>query len=181
MSIRSKFSITVLLGAVAILGVGCEGNDAGPEVTATPTVASTLAAEVTDAIPSGTTFAFVRGVEGGALILDPAAFLSGDEALAAAREDGFVGADEELPNDFYIRNLEQEALSVPLADAAMFTLIGFDATGGLADVEVDRATLEALLTGGDASAYYGFIATDLPMTLDIEGGEVTGGRQQYLP
>lgn len=32
--------------------------------------------------------------------------LTGDEAVAA-RQDGVIGADEDLPNDFYIRNLEE--------------------------------------------------------------------------
>lgn len=110
----------------------------------------------------------------------------GEEALDAAREDGVISADEELPNDFYIRNLEVESLIFPVAEGATFTLIGFDATGGLADVEVDRATFEALLSGGDATGYdtpqyYGFVPTEFPMTVEIEDGEVVGGRQQYLP
>lgn len=56
------------------------------------------------AVPSGTTFAFMRGVAGGALMFEPALFSSGYESLVAAREDGFIPADEELSNDFYIRN-----------------------------------------------------------------------------
>ena len=187
MSLFSKVAVTSLVAAVAMLGAACEdGSEVDSTSTPTASAETTMTPTGTTAsgkaeMPTGTTFVFVRGIEGGSLLLDPASFLSGEEALEAAREDDFVGADEELPNDFYIRNLERESLIFAVAEDATFTLIGFDASGGLADVEVDRATFEALLAGGETSDYYGFIPTELPMILEIEGGEVRGGRQQYLP
>lgn len=191
MPLFSKIAATSLVAAVTVLGAACSDDSEGA-ASSTPTSTATAMAEATATpagvisagkaeMPTGTTFVFVRGVEGGALILDPASFLSGEEALEAAHEDGAIPADEELPNDFYIRNLEVESLIFPVAEGATFTLIGFDSGGGLADVKVDRATFEALLLGGDTTEYYGFIPTELPMTVEIEDGEVTGGRQQYLP
>ncbi|HZD23277.1 MAG TPA: hypothetical protein VE569_07730, partial [Acidimicrobiia bacterium] len=38
------------------------------------------------------------------LVADYIQMLDGDEAIAAAREDGYIGADEDLPGGFYIRN-----------------------------------------------------------------------------
>jgi len=195
MPLISKITVTSLVAAVAILGAACDDNSEGAALgaTATPTATTEVTATPTgtisagkDVMPTGTTFVFVRGTEGGSLLLDPAVMLDGEEALEAAHEDGAIPADEELPNDFYIRNLEIESLIFPVADDATFTLIGFDANGGFVDVEVDRAAFEALLLGGattqdETTQYYGFIPTELPMTVEIEDGEVTGGRQQYLP
>ncbi len=182
MSFITKIAVTSLLAAVAILGVACDDNSerASADVTPTGSASGTVAAGKAS-MPTGVTFVLVRGVEDGSLILDPADLLSGDEAVDAAREDGVLPSDEELPNDFYLRNLERESLIFTVAEDARFTLIGFDASGGLTDIEVDRATFEALLAGGDASAYYGFTPTELPVVVEIQDAGVTGGRQQYLP
>lgn len=79
MQLVSKIAVTSLVAAVAIVGAACsDSSDATP--TATPT-ASTGDARATptgaissgkDVMPTGPTFAFVRGIEGGALLLDPA-------------------------------------------------------------------------------------------------------------
>lgn len=163
--------------SVAWLAACGDEEARAPTVSPTPSVAQGDGA----GLPSGESFVFVRGVDGDGLIVDAAEFLGGEEALQAARADGAIAQDETLPNDFYIRNPERDTRVVPVVDEARFVLIGFDASGGLTEVEVNRATFFGLLRGADASAYYSFIATELPMQVEVEAGSVVGGRQQYLP
>jgi hypothetical protein len=170
----------VALLLASFIVAACGTSDAPP---ATPGEQSTPepTPRATGPLPDGESFVLVRGIEGDRLIVDPAEFLGGEEAAEAARADGFLPEGEDLPNDFYLRNLEEESLEVGLAPDARFILIGFDDGGGLVDAEVDAATFFGLLTGDDTTAYYGFIPTELPMHLVVEGGLVTAGMQQYVP
>jgi hypothetical protein len=157
----------------------------GATTTTTSTQPTTTSQPTSTTRPGETIeqFGFVRSMTDGTLVFDPAEMLNGDEALDAAREDGIIGADEELPNDFYIRNLDQnDAWQVTAGSAAEFVLIGFDATGALTDSPVPAAEFEALLSGSaDSSGFYGFVPGDLPMTLMMIGDTVTSGNQTYLP
>ena len=134
------------------------------------------------AIADGERFGFVREVAAGALVFDSAEFLMGDAAIAAAREAGVIGEDEDLPNDFFIRNTDSSQETVPVDPAVTFTLVGFDSAGSLTDKEVSYADLEELFAGdADTAQVYGFVPGELPMTLTFAGGKVVGGVQQYLP
>ncbi|MCZ7662866.1 MAG: hypothetical protein M5U22_08010 [Thermoleophilia bacterium] len=133
-------------------------------------------------IADGEQFGFVREVAAGTLVFDPAEFLTGEAAVAAAREAGVIGEDEDLPNDFFIRNTDTSEETVPVDSAITFTLVGFDSAGALTDEEVSYAELEQLFAGGaDTAQVYGFVPGELPMTLTFAGGKVAGGVQQYLP
>jgi hypothetical protein len=117
------------------------------------------------------------------MVFDPARLLTGDEAVTAARETGIIGADEDLPNDFFILNPDQtDEFELTVADDAEFVMIGFDASGGLTDSPVSAAEFEALLSGSaDDSQFSGIVPGDLPMTLVLIGDSVSGGTQTYLP
>lgn len=74
----------------------------------------------------------------GLLLVVPAQWLTGGEATLAAREDGFIGEGEDLPNGFYIRPLEEsgevwlepssnfEAMVYPADDPSELLNVGYD-------------------------------------------------------
>jgi len=170
-----------LLMLAVIVFASCAENSAA--TTTQPATTSTQATTTTTTGQPTELFAFVRSLTDGMLVFDPAEFLTGDEAVAAARAAGVIGADEDLPNDFYIQNLDfGDERQLAVADGVEFTLIGFDTSGALADSPVSVGELAALLSGeADSTELYGFIPGDLPMTLSLDGDTVTGGSQTYLP
>lgn len=158
----------------------------GTTTTTTPTTTTTQPTSTTPTSRAGETieqFGFARTLTGGMLVFDPAEMLTGGEAAAAAREDGIIGAEEDLPNDFYIRNLDNtDEWQLAVGSGTEFVLIGFDATGALTDVPVSAGEFETLLSGlVDSSDFYGFVPGDLPMTLVLIGDSITSGSQTYLP
>jgi hypothetical protein len=77
-------------------------------------------------------FGAIVGIDPSALSVDAdlAQSFGGKAAIAAAREDGVIGPNGDLPNGFYVRNLhERRTLSVA-ADATVIVL-GYDAEGSL--------------------------------------------------
>ena len=166
-------SALILTGA---LFASCTGGVTTTTIQATTTTTAVTTQPVDH-------FGFVRSLNEGVLVFDPAELLIGEEALVAARQAGLIGADEDLPNDFYIQNPDEtDEWQLSIADGAEFVLIGFDASGGLTDSPVPADELELLLAGSaDNSTFYGFVAGDLPMKLSLHNDEVTGGKQTYLP
>ena len=67
-----------------------------------------------------------------------------------------IGADEELPNDFFIRNTDEtDERQLAVADGAGFVLIGFDASGGVIDSPVATDELALLFAGSaDTGEFY---------------------------
>ena len=67
----------------------------------------------------GRHFGFVKAVNASAtpaaLDIDIAEFLSGEEANAAAEEDGAIAKGEGVPNDYYIRNEEKDVVTLEVA------------------------------------------------------------------
>lgn len=166
-------SALMLTGA---LFASCTGGNTNTTIEATTTTTSATTQPVDQ-------FGFVRSLNDGVLVFDPAELLTGEEALAAARNAGVIGADEELPNDFFIQNADEtDERQLAVADGAEFLLIGFDASGGLIDSPVSTDELALLFSGSaDTSEFYGFVPGDLPMTLRLLDDTVTGGKQVYLP
>jgi len=177
--------LLVLVIAIAVVGCGTALDDVTSTTTTEATTTSDATTTTTGAqatISDGEHFGFVRQVAEDALIFDPAEFLSGDAALAAARADGVIGADEKLPNDFYIDNPEKEEVRLEVDPAAKFILIVSSGTGDLAEKVVSYGELFRLWAGvDDTSPNYGFVVGELPMTMTISQARVTGGEQQYLP
>jgi len=173
--------VPLLLLVVVIVAVGCGATSDSPSTTTT-IGATTTTTDGQAILPDGEHFGFVRQVADDTLVFDPAEFLSGEAALTAARADGAVGPEEELPNDFYIRNPDTDELHLDVSSAAQFKLIGLDSTNALTDVTVSLGEFARLWSGmDDSSQYYSFVVGDLPMTLTVSGGVVTGAVQQYLP
>jgi spore germination protein GerM len=75
-------------------------------------------------LPDGeTNFAFLTKATATELMADYAQWLSGDEANQAAFEDGVIGSVEEgVPNDYYIRNVNDLLRTLPLSPDAVVSL-----------------------------------------------------------
>jgi hypothetical protein len=85
---------------------------------------------VLDSLPDGDHYGYLAGLENGTvegqavqvIIFDPVEFLTGDEAVAAAKEDGVIPADQDvIENDYYIRNSEQTVLRLAVVPEASVT------------------------------------------------------------
>ncbi len=149
--------------------------------TATATVTVTYAPAATGQ------FAFIRGIDttgsSPALIVDYAEFLTGEEAVQAAIEDGELPADqaeEGLPNDFYIRNQNPQLRTLPFGPAPSLYLFDYTRTG---EFDYDRVSLEGLvgiIESGDDSPYY-FSTSDYPVWLTVQGDLILQIAPQYLP
>jgi hypothetical protein len=139
-------------------------------------------------LSDGEYFGFARDVTEDALVFDPADFLSGEEALAAAREDGVIGPTEQLDDDFYIRNPQKENLGLDVDPGTPFTLL-VSSTSPISEETVTYSELVRLWQGiGDTSPYYGPLGVIeelgsgmLPLTIIVRDGRVESAKQFYLP
>ena len=175
----------VLLAAIAVATLGLSACDTAEPTPSTPTTgAETPTTAPTDERPThdlvnGETFAWVRGLTGDGLLVDPAEFLSGEEARQAAVEAGVIEEGEDLPNDFFIRDESDETSVVPVAEAAEFALLLFE-DGSPVETPVDYAEFVAALDGSNPDVY-GVMDGVIPATVTIEGGEIVSVVQAYLP
>ena len=153
------------------------------QVTATDSASTTSETATIEVIVDPaleTPIAYIEAIdqEAGTVTADYVEWLTGDEAVAAARADGFIGGDEDLPNGFYVRNRNSRLRTLPLADGAMTTLQVCYPDGGPCVVEetiaIDAWTvLVADPESADRSGgwlWYG--AHTSPYRLTILDGEV---------
>lgn len=85
-----------------------------------------------------------RDAKGGLVALDPVTWLSGEEANAAAREDGVIAEGETVPNDYYVRNPEKEQRWLSLDPQAGIRLVDCEHDGCRS---TRRATVVGFLNG----------------------------------
>lgn len=109
---------TIGLGLLAAWGAFTLSPDDQPPPS--PTVAG---------MPGGETFAYLVEVGSDSVTIDPARMLTGEQARAAAAEDGVIGPNEDLPNDFYIVNPDPGPTSVDVDPEATVTVLAFDSAG----------------------------------------------------
>ncbi len=139
-------------------------------------------------------FGFLTAVSAGEIVADYAQWLSGDEANQAAFEDGVISSVEEgVPNDYYIRNVNPQLRTLPLADDVAVWLIspvevtsvevaigewlGLFNDGAPWDYETDQVpTWDEPYFG-----YYGAAMLQTPYWFVILDGEVIAIEQQYVP
>jgi hypothetical protein len=184
-SFAGQSTVLVLLGIVlAFAGTFLAGCSAEGAVTTTSTAFASVTTDTASTISDGVHFGFVRQVATDTLTVDPAEFLSGEEALKAARADGAIGATEDLPDPYYIDNPTEEELLLAVDPAAHFTLLVAPEQSELVQKTVSIGELARLWSGAaqDPHApYYTDFANGLPMDLTISEGHVTGGVEKYLP
>lgn len=160
------------------------------ESTTTTTVPVTTT--TTEALPEGVReFSYIVAVgasDDGTIVVtaDYAQFLTGDEAIRAAVEDGFIVEGEVVPNDYYIVNENPQLRELALDPGAPIVLNACFVDG--ACVTQVRVTIDqwmALLDGdtpeglGDGFQWYGQAA--LPYWLILDGETIIGVEEQYLP
>lgn len=126
--------------------------------------------------------AFVRGIEDDAgtaiFLLDRAEWLSGADAEAAARADGFPCDEPDcLPNGFYIQNAEKDTVRYALAaDAELIVIIPVENPDEpLANVPVSRTEFERLYN--DPQTVKAFV----PFDVTLRGGSLVRLAERYVP
>lgn len=160
------------------------------ESTTTTTVPETTT--TTEALPEGVReFAYVVAVEAsdnGTVVVtaDYAQFLTGDEAIQAAIEDGFIVEGEVIPNDYYIVNENSQLRQLTIDPSAAIVLNACFVDGEcVTQVRVTIDQWMELLEGdtpeglGDGFQWYGQAA--LPYWLILKGETIIGIEEQYLP
>jgi hypothetical protein len=190
-----------MLVAVCLVLAACGSDDtvdtsepppetmAQPTTTTKATTTTTTPASTTSVAAPDTIFGWLHSFEGtdAAVVLevDEAEMLTGEAAVIAAREDGEIGEGEDLPNDFYIRDLEAPLVELVIAPDVVVSLQAcYPDEGECVTVEpVDLDTWRVLLGSEDdpglAWQWYGM--GTLPYHFTVEDGVVTAIEEQYLP
>lgn len=175
-----------LVATVLVTVLGLSACDMAEPDPTTPT--TEVADESTTTVPDepaghdladGEMFAWVRGLTGDGLTIDPAELLSGEEARRAAVEAGVIEEGEDLPNDFFILDESDETSVVPIADGADLALLLFE-DGSPTETPVDYDEFVAALDGSNPDVY-GVVDGVVPAMITIEGGELVSVVQTYLP
>lgn len=112
--------------------------------------------------------------DAGTLVVDVIQFLTGDAARKASMADGH-GA--EVPNDYYIRNVNPKLRTLSFAETAEVTVLDISVGGRDAarSVPADVATL-ARVVGLRVGP-----GDDNPFWITVAGGRVLKVEEQYLP
>lgn len=151
-------------------------------------------------LPGGTVeFSYLDRVGPDEMVADYAQWLSGEEANQAAFEDGVISSvDEGVPNDYYIRNVNPQLRTLPVASNVKVFLVT-SASGSVTTIPVPLDEWLALHkpdgTPWDPDAgdqlpeltepHYGYFGAGSPtapywLTLDADG-TVVQISQQYIP
>ncbi len=141
-------------------------------------------------------FGYLDRVSAAEIVADYAQWLTGDEAARAAYEDGVIATVEEgVPNDYYIRNVNPQLRTLPLASDVVVWLISPAAQIGSVPVDLEE-WLDLFDDGVPWDwesdevpnwedhlyfGYYGASMVDTPYWFVILDGEVIAVEQQYVP
>jgi hypothetical protein len=174
--------MTLLLVGLAACGTNGGATTTQPQsTTSTPETTTTLLA-------SESIFGWLQSFEGTAgavtISVDVAEMLTGEEALAAAREAGAIGEFEDLPNDFYIRNPDESTIDLTVSPNVVVTLQAcYEGGECVTSEQVDLDTWSVLLGGEDDPGlewdWYG--SGTLPYDFTVQNGVVVEIEEQYLP
>jgi hypothetical protein len=112
-------------------------------------------------------FGAIVGIDPRALTVevDLAQFFGLEDGIAAAREDGVIGPNDDLPNPFYVRNLHERRTLGITADATVIVL-GYDAEGNTLMTPISLEEFVLFWKTGPASGtwtaalYYWFSPAD---------------------
>lgn len=172
------FNRIFLIGVLALMMAACADTgtvDPGPEPQPDPIVDAPA-----HDFPDGEVFAWVKGLTGDGFLLDAAELLSGEEAREAAVTDGVIEPGEDVPNDVYIRDVDDTTLVVMPASDASYELLLFDSSGSPVATSVTYNEVADALNDAHPDVYGVFEGT-IPATVVISGGEIVELTQVYLP
>lgn len=160
---------------------------AAPPTTVTEPSASTTISSGTDSLAEGSGctpgegdlgdgrwFGYVAGVGADSLEFDLACFFSGEAAALAAAEDG---AESPPPNDYYVRNANDQIRAVdvdPATEVLWYPNVG-DPTTGRTDPYATWVAEGGQETEGRTGAF------PLGVWLTVEGGAVVHIEELWVP
>ena len=117
-------------------------------------------------------------VDGPAVTLELVQWFSGpDAANEAARADGVIGPNDDLPEPFYVRDLGQRRV-IRVAEDATVIVLGYDAEGNIEPDQVPLAEFAAHWQRGPASGAWTAAAYDW---CSIGNGRIVRIEAQYVP
>ena len=165
---ESELPLDAVVDLTPVLAALADGSTNLPTVPDAPPAAQHEAPAAT-----GDRSGWLRGrSDEGSVDIDAAVMLSGDEAVAAAREDGQLPPEGMLPNDFYIDDDEASTTTLPVSDQLVVEL--YDCSAGCELRTVDAQAFlrhEVQPFGGD----HAFVS------LDVRDGVVVALREVYVP
>jgi hypothetical protein len=131
-----------------------------------------------DPLPDGRHFGYITAIEGIAIDFDEAEFLTGEEANARAREDGAIGPDETVPNDYYIddNNASVRGMSISRTVEVLLETVHRDGMPGLARWEYPE-----LVCMFESDVIWDRANVESPFWITVQEGLVTKIEQQFLP
>jgi hypothetical protein len=112
------------------------------------------------------------------LSIDYAEMLTGDEAVAAAIEAGEIAPGEDLPNDYFIRNVSPRLREFTVASSAPITTATF---GGSPDEPQPVTWAEFMSFWSDSPPAGAEHLHLVPWWIERDGDEVVSIAEQYLP
>lgn len=111
------------------------------------------------------------------LSIDYAEMLTGQEAVEAAIEAGYLQPGEDLPNDYFIRNENAQKREFSVSDTAVITTSTF---GGVVEgTDIDWDTFTSFWT--EFTPEGGEHLSQMPWWIERAGQEVVRISEQYLP
>jgi hypothetical protein len=174
-----------LSAVVVILGAACGGSEpsAGsppvPSPTESPTGSPTPSE--TPVLEDGHHFGFIKAVDVADsphdLVFDLAQWFTGEEANTAAREDGVIGPDESVSNDYYIRNENTLLRTLSFEDDVDLQVIDWNNCCELRTGQLEPFAA-AFEDSRAAGSYRGSLS---PYWVTVAAGEVVRIEEQYLP
>ncbi|MFZ0625923.1 MAG: hypothetical protein WAN34_05475 [Acidimicrobiia bacterium] len=172
------------------LPVSLEPGDADIEVSASDQTGAVATSDVTVTyLPAATEeFAFLTQVSASEIVADYAQWLTGEEANRAAVAAGDIPEGEEVPNGYYILNVNDRLRTLPLAESPVVVL-PTSASGPVIDVNVGLDQWLSLFDEGKPWAegespgddYFGSGSIWTPYWLTLADGVVVQIHQQYVP
>lgn len=132
--------------------------------------------------------AFLTRVSASEIVADYAQWLTGEEADQAAVEAGDIPEGEQVPNGYYILNVNDRLRTLPLVDPPVVVL-PTSSSGPVSEVNVSLDEWLGLFDAGKPWAegrsprddYFGAGSVWAPYWLTIQDGVVAQIHQQYVP
>ena len=172
------FSRAVKLWLVAAIAIAAAGvfaglyftKDAEPEAAAAPPCGDRVFGHIRSLVPKDGRYE---------LRFDPALWLSGETANAAAAEDGAVPLGEPVPNDYYIVDESHRLLTYHVGPNAHVTVLTGDGYPPLAATSISVAELAKIVNG--TSRLDPFESLDSGVWIRTRIDTVCALDQQYRP
>lgn len=168
-------------------------EEPAPETTVPPTTrapaagedeSGTADADARRAVPTdmedGEHFVFIRSVDesGRVVTFDLAQFFTGEQAQQAAEEDGAVQPGEPVPNDYYIRNVNDRLRDLSFRRNVRLRIVDWEDCCDLVPGDLEPFA-DAFDPDADTSGAYR--GPESPYFLTVRRGVVTEIEEVFLP